>query len=158
MALLGFYHFSSLFTSPVTRSAWRQAMLEREWICRGTREDRSTINLGHVRVQTLATWVTGECFIHCDMPLRRVSKSCDCNKWLDHERSTFCFFLWEKLKSRARRLFYFILLMILKDGGCSRLGNDGDTRLKNFVWRKVLFSSRKISVKVSLRQIKIWKF
>ena len=40
---------------------------------RGTREDRSTIKLGCVRVQTPASCVAGECFIHCAKPLRNLT-------------------------------------------------------------------------------------
>ena len=75
-ALLGFYHDSSLFTSPMTSIhagarenrhcvCVRERERERECTWWGTKEDRSTINFGHVP----AACVPGECFIHCAMPL-----------------------------------------------------------------------------------------
>ena len=53
---------------------------ERESLCahgRDTQEDRSTVNFGCVRVQTLATCAAGECFIHCAMPLGQSSEKYD---------------------------------------------------------------------------------
>ena len=71
MALLGFYHDSSLFTSPVTSThagARDNRHCERDSVHgRGTQEDRSTINFGHVQIRTLADCVASECFIHCAM-------------------------------------------------------------------------------------------
>ena len=55
MALLGFYHDSSLFTSPVTSiyaGAPGDRHCERECTKWGTREDRGFISVGHVWVQT----------------------------------------------------------------------------------------------------------
>ena len=76
MVLLGFYHDSSLFTSPVTSFHPRASddmHCERESAHGGvTWEDRSTTNFGCVQVWTLATCVAGKCFIHCAMPLRPV--------------------------------------------------------------------------------------
>ena len=73
-ALQGFYHDSSLFTSSVTRI--NPGACDNRHCVRyivhigGTWEDKSIINFGLVWVQTPASCVPGECFIHCAMTLR----------------------------------------------------------------------------------------
>ena len=75
MALLGilppFLYLYLLCDKYSCWSTWRQALWERESTLRGTREDRSTINIGCVQVQTQAAWMAGECFIHWAISLRQ---------------------------------------------------------------------------------------
>ena len=56
----------------------------------GTRDDRSTITFGHVRVRTPAPCMAGECFIHCAMPLGLVTGTLwVVNKTLQASKSSF---------------------------------------------------------------------
>ena len=75
MALLGFYHVSSLFTSAVTSihaRAYGNRYCGRESAHgSGTWEFRSTVNFGRVRVQTPASCIAGECFFHHAMSLSK---------------------------------------------------------------------------------------
>ena len=73
MALLGFYHDSIPYTSPVTSihaGACHDRIVRERVHKAGTQEEKSTKILGCVRVQATAACMAVKCFIHCAMPLR----------------------------------------------------------------------------------------
>ena len=73
MALLGFYHNSSLFTSTVTSiqtRAWdnRHCVRERVHVAGVPERIGALKTFGCIWVQTPVVWVARECIMHCDMP------------------------------------------------------------------------------------------
>ena len=75
MALLGFYHNFSLFTSPMTSihaRAHDNRYCSRDSECGGVPERIGALKIiGHIQVRTSATCVAGECFILWAMPLEQ---------------------------------------------------------------------------------------